>query len=150
MKDELFSGVRLWGQKEKREPDRRPEPAETRRGGDNVVPLVIPDRTYIPFKVIDNPPRGLYIRTITQGSLHPRYNHLADIRFDHDHETYFTLIYNFMVVRVSGQYLGPIVHAINAELCEFIHEYHVKLYDAPAKGTPVIEKIEIITGERED
>jgi len=76
--------------------------------------------------------------------------HLADIRFDHDHETYFTLIYNFMVVQVSGQHLAPIVHAINAEVCASIHEYHAKLYDPPAKGTPVIEKIKIITGEREE
>ncbi len=144
MKDDLLSG-RLWsgGAKEKREPARQPEPSEQRRGDDKVLPLVLPDRAYVAFEIKDNPKR-LHIRTALQGSFYPSYHHLADIRFDHDHETYFTLIYNFMAVRVSGQNLAPVVHAIDAEDCKRLHEFHPKLHDKPERGAPIIEKIEIV------
>lgn len=36
-----------------------------------------------------------------------------------------------MLVEVTGNHLGPIVHAINYGNCERINEYHAKLYDRP-------------------
>jgi len=73
----------------------------------------------------------------------PCYNYLLDIIYDHDFESMFTLIYSFMAVEVTGQRLGPIVHAINFGNCERIHEFHQKLYDPPANDAPLIEAIKI-------
>ena len=146
MKDDLFSG-RLWspGAKEKREPARAPEPHEQRPGADKVVPLR-PDRTYVAYEVGSNP-SGLHIRTASQGSFYPRYRYLADIRADHDHASYFVVIYPTMVVKVTGQQLAAVVHAIDAEQCERIYEFHPKLHDRPEPGAPIIEKIEIVCRE---
>jgi hypothetical protein len=147
MKDDLLSGGRLWGgAKEKR--DQR-SAAEQRRGEDKVVPLVSSDREYVAFEIKENPKR-LHIRTALQGSFYPSYHHLADIRFDHDHQTYFTLIYNFMAVKVSGQNLGAVVHAIDSADCKRIHEFHPKLHDRPERDEPLIEKLEVLTKDGED
>src|SRR5262249_47635955 len=103
MKEDLFKG-RLWSEREKREHTPPPPPQEQRRrAGDK--PLEVSGRIpYVAFEIKENPKR-LHIRTALQGSLYPSYHYLADIRFDHDHETYFTLIYSFMAVRISGQNL---------------------------------------------
>ena len=79
-----------------------------------VLPLVIPDRVYVPFELKENSKR-LHIRTVAQGSLYPSYHYLRDMRFGHDLESIFTLIYTFMIVEVTGQHLAPIVDAINSE-----------------------------------
>ena len=73
----------------------------------------------------------------------PNYNYLLDISFDHHHQSAFTLIYTFMIVGVTGWNLWPVVHAISFGHCERILEFHPKLYDPPAKGEPIIEKIVI-------
>jgi hypothetical protein len=44
---------------------------------------------------------------------------------------------------IEGWNLGPVAHAISYGSCERIREYHAKLYDPPAPGEPVIEKIAI-------
>jgi len=145
MKDDQFGKLWSGGAKEKREPARAPEPQEQRRGEDKVVPLRS-DRAYVAYEVGSNP-TGLHIRTATQGSFYPRYRYLADIREDHDHNSYFVLIYPTMVVKVTGQHLAAVVHAINAEQCERITEFHPKLHDRPEPGAPIIEKIEIVCRE---
>jgi hypothetical protein len=64
--------------------------------------------------------------------------------FDHDFQGAFTLMYSFMLVEVTGQNLGEVVHAIYYGNCECIREFHTKLYDRPAKGEPVIESVRIV------
>jgi hypothetical protein len=151
MKDDLFTGGRLWsgGAKEKREPHRAPEPLDARRGAEEkVLPLVIGDRVYRAFDIKENPSR-LHIRTALQGSFYPSYHYLRDIRFGHDLESIFTLIYTFMTVEVTGEHLAPIVHAIDSEDCKRIYEFHSKLYDPPERGAPIIEGIRILSEEGE-
>ena len=48
-----------------------------------------------------------------------------------------------MLVEVTGNHLGAIVHAISYGNCERIHEFHRKLYDPPAPNVPIIESITI-------
>lgn len=148
----IFSGGRLWGGKEhdRREPDARPQtahrpPDQQRRAGDNVLPLVRPDRVYVPFEFPENSNR-LHIHCATQPSHFPLYSTLLDIIYDHDFESGITLIFSFMTVKLTGQHLGAVVQAIFIGQCGRIREYHSKFYDPPARGTPLIEKIEILTG----
>jgi hypothetical protein len=145
-------GGGLWRsgkEKERREPERQPPPSQSpepprRRVGDNVLPLARPDRVYVPFEFPENTNR-LHIHCATQPSRFPLYSSLLDIIYDHDYESAITLVFSFMTVKLTGQHLGPVVHAIFMGECGRIREYHPKLYDAPARGTPVIEKIEILT-----
>jgi hypothetical protein len=146
MKDDIF---RLWSTKETREPARTPEPDEQRRGGEKVVPLHMGDRVYKAFEVKDNPKR-LHIRTALQGSFYPSYHYLRDMRFGHDLESIFTLIYTFMTVEITGEHLAPIVHAIDSEDCKRIHEFHPRLYDPPERGATIIEKIRILSEEGQE
>jgi hypothetical protein len=146
-------GARLWSgggkEKDRREPDRQPpqerQPEQQRRAGDNVLPLVRPDRVYVPFEFPENTNR-LHIHCATQPSHFPLYSTLLDIIYDHDFDSALTLIFSFMTVKLTGQHLGPVVHAIFMGQCGRIREYHPKHYDPPARGTPVIEKVEILTG----
>jgi hypothetical protein len=48
-----------------------------------------------------------------------------------------------MLVEVTGNHLGAVVHAINYGNCERINEYHVKLYDRSAPDQPIIEAIRV-------
>jgi hypothetical protein len=111
-------------------------------------PASLPDRAYVPFEIRERAER-LHIHCATQPSRFPGYNYLLDIIYDHDFDSIFTLIYSFMTVEVTGQHLGPIVHAISFGNCERIHEYHPKLYDPPAKDTPIIEAVKIVAAGRE-
>lgn len=69
---------------------------------------------------------------------------MLDIIYDHDFESAVTLVFSFMTVKLTGQHLGPVVHAIFLGQCGRIRQYHAKLYDPPERGKPVIEKVEIV------
>lgn len=142
MKDDM---TRLWRVKELR----APEPQEQRRGEEDPGPLHMGDRVYKAFELKDNPAR-LHIRTALQGSFYPSYHYLRDMRFGHDLESIFTLIYTFMTVEVTGKALAPIVHAIDAGDCKRIYEFHPRLYDPPSPGEPLIETIRILSEEGEE
>jgi hypothetical protein len=142
MKEDLFSG-RLWSAKDKREPARAPEPEEPRRrADDNVVPLRPDDRTYVAFETREHPSR-IHILCATLPSHYPAYSSLLNIIFDHNFEKAFTLVYSFMLVEVTGNHLGAVVHAINYGNCERIREFHSKFYDRPAADQPIIEAIKV-------
>ena len=127
---------RLWGTSAKEKAHRLvPE------SGNKVVPLR-PDRTYVAFEIRDHAQR-LHIRCATQPSRFPAYSSLLDIIYDHDFEKSFTLVYSFMLVEITGNHLGAVVHAINFGNCERIHQFHKKLHDSPAADEPVIELITI-------
>jgi hypothetical protein len=55
-----------------------------------------------------------------------------------------------MIVEVTGWNLWPVVHAINFGNCELIFEFHPKLYDPPAKGEPLIDKIVITAADEKE
>jgi hypothetical protein len=130
---------RLWSGGAAREKPARPEP----RPSDNVVQLR-PDRGYSAFEVQDKHPPRLHICCATQPSHYPAYSSLLNIIHDHDFDKSFTLVYSFMLVEVTGNHLGAIVHAINYGNCERINEYHAKLYDRPGADYPIIESVRII------
>jgi hypothetical protein len=129
---------RLWSGGTAREKAPRPEP---QRPNDNVVQLG-PDRAYVAYEVREHPAR-LHICCATQPSHYPAYSSLLNIIHDHNFDKAFTLVYSFMMVEVTGNHLGAIVHAINYGNCERINEYHAKLCDRPAADEPIVESVTI-------
>ena len=141
MKDDT---IRLWsgGAKETRAPER----PEQRRGEENLIAPNMGDRMYKAFDVKENPTR-MHIRTALQGSFYPSYHYLRDMRFGHDFQSIFTLIYTFMTVEVTGEILAPVVHAIDAGDCKRIYEFHSRLYDPPERGATIIRGIRLLSEE---
>lgn len=129
---------RLWSEGAAREKATRPE---AQPSTDNVVQLR-PDRAYVAHEVREHPQR-LHICCATQPSHYPAYTSLLNMIHDHNFDKAFTLVYSFMLVEVTGNHLGAIVHAINYGNCERITEYHAKLYDRPAPDQPIIEVIKV-------
>jgi hypothetical protein len=129
---------RLWSEGAAREKATRPEPQPST---DNVVQLR-PDRAYVAHEVREHPQR-LHICCATQPSYYPAYSSLLNIIHDHNFDKAFTLVYSFMLVEVTGNHLGAMVHAISYGNCERINEYHAKLYDRPGANDPIIESMTI-------
>ena len=129
---------RLWSGNAARDKVARPEPQTST---DNVVQLRR-DRAYVAHEVREHPQR-LHICCAAQPSHYPAYSSLLNIIHDHDFDKAFTLVYSFMLVEVTGNHLGAVVHAINYGNCERINEYHVKLYDRSAPDQPIIEAIRV-------
>jgi hypothetical protein len=136
--DASESTGRLWSKSAAKEKGNRPEPDRT---ADNVLPLR-PAPAYVAYEVREHTQR-LHIHCATQPSRYPAYSSLLDIIHDHDFDKTFTLIYSFMMVEVTGNHLGAVVHAISLGNCERIHEFHRKLYDPPEPNKPIIESITI-------
>lgn len=136
MSNDAERGGRLWSGGVGREKAPRPGPERT---SENVVPLR-PDRAYVAFELRDHANR-LHIHCAAQPSRYPAYSSLLDIIHDHDFDKAFTLVYSFMMVEVTGNHLGAVVHAISFGNCERIHEFHSKLYDRPEPNQPIIESI---------
>ena len=134
------SGIsRLWSAGGTREKTPRPEPE---RISDNVVPLRPADRTYKAFDTREHP-ADMHILCAMLPSNFPAYSSLLNIIFDHNFERAFTLVYSFMLVEVTGNHLGAVVHAISYRTCERIREFHSKFYDRPAPDQPIIESIKV-------
>lgn len=129
---------KLWSGGAAKEKQGRPDPSPA---PDKVVQLR-PDRAYVAHEVRENP-RRLHICCATQPSHYPAYSSLLNIIHDHNFDKAFTLVYSFMLVEVTGNHLGAIVHAINYGNCERIYEYHSKIYDRPAPNEAVIESVTI-------
>jgi len=142
-----FAG-RLWGggREPYSQPDEKVGPPEVPPA---VRPAVPHDRAYVAFEIRECADRMhmLHIMRCAGPSRFPNYNYLLDISFDHHLQSAFTLIYTFMIVEVTGSNLWPVVDAISHGNCERIREYHPKLYDQPAQGEPLIEKVQITAAD---
>src|SRR5450759_2104974 len=114
--DASESTGRLWSRSAAKEKASRPEPDHAT---DNVLPLR-PDCAYVAFEIREHTQR-LHIHCATQPSRYPAYSSLLDIIHDHDFDKVFTLVYSFMMVEVTGNHLGAVVHAISLGNCERIH-----------------------------
>jgi hypothetical protein len=131
-----FAG-RLWGAGRE-----APSPPD-----EKVLSMKAPtDRAYVAFEIRERAERLQIIRGAGP-SRFPNYNYLLDISFDHHLQSSVTLIYSFMIVEITGSNLEPVVHAISLGNCDRIREYHPKVYDPPAQGDPLIEKIQITVAD---
>lgn len=133
---------RLWSNTATATSRQQEKPESTAANDDNdLLPQQAHGNGYVPFFLRDRADR-LQIVPVSEPSRFPVYSSLLDIIFDHDHQSAFTLVYSFMLVKVTGSNLGPIVHALNFGRCAAIHEYYPKRYSGPPdQDKPLVERI---------
>lgn len=107
--------------------------------------IPVDSRQYKAFEKASKPLR-LIIQCRSQPSHSPSYGLLANVIFDRRFGGSFVLIFNFMTVTVTGRNLAAVIHAINHQACSMITEFDPRSNEAPAKGEPIIEGIEIVAG----
>jgi hypothetical protein len=101
---------------------------------------------YIAFATKDKLGR-FDIRTKDGLSHSPAYNYLLDVSYDRRAYTSVLLVLSFMLVRIRGKNLKPLIDAIKLHTCEFIAEFDGQEYDAPTdRDAPYVERIVIQTG----
>ena len=89
---------------------------------------------------------NLEIRPVLNESRAPSYRYLMDIGFNGDYGTELMIYFSFMMVKVAGKNMQPIVRAIIEGKLASIHEFHPNEFAAPAKDAPIITSIEYIVG----
>lgn len=118
----------------------KPEPIAANDEYD-ILPQQAHRNGYVPFFLRDRADR-LQIVPVSEPSRFPVYSSLLDIIFDHDHQSAFTLVYSFMLVKVTGSNLGPIVHALNFGRCASIHQFYADRFSGPPDSDkPLVESI---------
>jgi hypothetical protein len=111
----------------------------------DISPQQAHDNGYVSFYLRDRADR-LQIVPVSEPSRFPVYSSLLDIIFDHDHQSAFTLVYSFMLVKVTGSNLGPIVHALNFGRCAAVHQYYPNRFSGPPDpDKPLIESITTVS-----
>jgi hypothetical protein len=122
----------------------KPEPQAINDESD-ILPQQVHRNGYVPFFLRDRAER-VQVVPVSEPSRFPGYNCLLDIIFDHDHQSAFTLVYSFMLVKVTGSNLGPIVHALNLGRCAAIHQFYANRFSGPPDpDKPLIESITTVS-----
>ena len=106
-------------------------------------------KPYEAYKVKDKGAERLEIRRVLGESHAPSYRYLMDVSFNGDYGTELVLIYSFLMVKIKGRQMQPLIRAILEGTCAFIQDFHPKEFLQPQPGAAIIESIEIIAG-RED
>ena len=89
---------------------------------------------------------NLEIRPVLNESRVPSYRYLMDIGFNGDYGTELMIYFSFMMVKVAGKNMQPIVRAIIEGKLASIHEFHPNEFATPASNVPIITSIEYIVG----
>jgi hypothetical protein len=76
----------------------------------------------------------------------PSYRYLMDVAFNGQYGTEIALIYSFLMVKIKGRNLQPVIAAILENSCNFIQDYHPGEFSQVPQDAPYIESIEIVTG----
>jgi hypothetical protein len=133
---------RLWSNAGTAKPreQARPEPQAANDEYDT-LPQQAHGNGYVPFFLRDRAER-LQVVPVSEPSRFPAYSSLLDIIFDHDHQSAFTLVYSFMLVKVTGSNLGPIVQAVSLGRCAAIHQFYPNRFSGPPDpDKPLVESI---------
>jgi hypothetical protein len=102
---------------------------------------------YEAFKTGNAATERLEIRRVLGDWHTPSYRYLMDVSYNGKFATELLLVYSFMIVKVSGKSMQPIIHAIQAGNCAFIQDYHSNEFASPQPGVPIITAIEIVKVE---
>jgi hypothetical protein len=70
-----------------------------------------------------------------------------DVVFDRRFGASMALIYNHMVVTVTGRNLVPVAMAVCRHRAVTLTEYDAEAFDPPGDGQPVIEAVTVEVGE---
>jgi len=144
--DEVFGGA-FSRRVESRESERekggfmeRPTPAPEEAPPALLFPT---DRVYTAFETRSRPESLIFLTAVIPAG-GAAYHQLGEYSFDQHHGEFLTLFYPTMRVHMTGHRLAPVIHAVVSFKCAIIREWHKDFYDPPARGIPVIEKIEIL------
>lgn len=80
----------------------------------------------------------------------PFYPFLLNVSRNANYGDNFVLFFSSMQVEVEGENLQPVIKAIREKRCAYIQDFHSEEHDAPAKGEPIIRKIDVITKDHAD
>lgn len=109
---------------------------ESGGGGEGLPP-------YEAFKAVDKTKR-LQIRRVLGATHSPAYTYLLDVSYDGFHGTELVLTYSFMLIKIKGINLQPIILAIEKHECAFIQDYDPQFFAPSESDKPFIENIEIV------
>ena len=104
---------------------------------------------YIAFEAKDKIKR-LEIRRVMGAYRTPAYAYLLDIIFDGSHGTELVLLYSFMMIKIKGENLHPIILALQKSNCDFIQDFDPRAFAQPAADAARIDHIEIIVKGSEE
>lgn len=106
------------------------------------------DGIYIAFGAKDKVERLRIRRAGNVPTRSPAYHLLLDVIYDGGFGTNFALLYNFLMVNVTGRNLQPVVLAIETGTADFIQEFDPAKWDKPTDpSAPFIEAMEIFPME---
>jgi hypothetical protein len=112
---------------------------------DDAPSPIIDPRAYQALRTSRRPPR-LCIRCHTQPGHYLSYASMLDILFTPQFDGFFTLVFHHAVIHISGRNLAQLVAAIGDHRASVIEEYAAQLFDAPAEGAAIIERVEFEAG----
>ena len=104
-------------------------------------------KPYEAYKVKDRGAERLEIRRVLGESHAPSYRYLMDVSFNGDYGTELILIYSFLMVKIRGRQMQPLIRAILEGTCAFIQDFHPQEFSPPPPGSAIIESIEIVGRE---
>src|SRR6266702_2998207 len=122
-----------------RQPQPPPVPTAAPQAATNLKP-------YEAFRVKDRGAERLEIRRVLGESHAPSYRYLMDVSFNGDFGTELILIYSFLMVKIKGKQMQPLLRSILEGTCAFIQDFHPQEFSPPEPGAAIIESIEIIAG----
>jgi len=106
-------------------------------------------KPYEAYRVKERGAERLEIRRVLGASHAPGYRYLMDVSFNGDFGTELVLIYSFLMVKIKGKQMQPLIHAILEGTCAFIQDFHSNEFSPPQPGAAIIESIEIVGRENE-
>ena len=78
----------------------------------------------------------------------PGYHYLLDVVYSGPNVTHLVLLYTFLIVKVRGTNLSPIVMALELGTADYIQEFDADRWPAPKDAkAPLIESIEVVVKE---
>jgi hypothetical protein len=78
----------------------------------------------------------------------PGYHYLLDVVYSGPNVTHLVLIFTFLIVKVRGTNLQPIVTAVELGTADFIQEYDAEKWPKPKDPkAPLIESIQVVVKE---
>jgi hypothetical protein len=69
-----------------------------------------------------------------------------DVAFNGEYGTELALVYSFLMVKIKGRNLQPVIAAILDNRCEFIQDFDAREFLPPDPAAPLIESIEFVSG----
>lgn len=102
-------------------------------------------KPYKAFEIRERAAERLEIRRVLGETHAPSYRYLMDVSFNGQYGTELLLVYSFLLVKIKGKNLQPVIHAILEGRCAFIQDFHSNEFAPPQENEPVIASIEFPT-----